>query len=136
MHATMAQANTNIEALAEHTAAQTEKIQKDGDELAAFQGEVASDSETLQSEREMRAKKHADFDAKETDVKESVSGLERAIRVLSEKTDHTLATASALLQVSGAPSLLECVKVLVRVLAGGGATASKSRVWHVGLVER
>jgi len=113
LNAAIAQANTNIEALAAHIAAQNDKIRGTGDEMAALQGQVASDSATLQREGEMRAKEHADFVAKETDLKESVSALQRAIRVLSEKTDDIPATASALLQVSGTPGLPAAAKSLI-----------------------
>ena len=83
-------ANTNSEALAGHVAAQNKKIQGPRDDMDLLQGTVASDSATLQSEREMRARKHAEFVPKKTGC--------GTLRVLTKKTDDIPATARALLQ--------------------------------------
>ena len=61
LNATRAEANVIIEALVALFAAQNKKIQAMIDDIAAFQCKVVSDSATLQNEREMCAKEHADL---------------------------------------------------------------------------
>ena len=61
----------------------------------------------------MRAKEHADSVAKERVSRATVSTLERALRVLTEKTDDIPATAKALLQLYGAPGRPEAVKSII-----------------------
>ena len=76
--------------------------------MAELQGEVALDSATLLCEQGMRAKKRTDSVATEKVLKDSVSGLQRASRVLSERTGGISDTASTPWPPAAAKSLIAC----------------------------
>merc|ERR1719281_158926 len=90
------------------------------EELAAG---IAVDEKDLAAAREIRAKEAADFAAEEKDLMETIDVLHRAITILEREMEKS--KGLTLVQLKGASSIVDALKVLVQASAFSAADTAR-----------
>merc|ERR1719487_1865348 len=109
-----------LKATIEQEATKIGSLDAEIEELAAG---IAVDEKDLAAAREIRAKEAADFAAEEKDLMETIDVLHRAITILEREMEKS--KGLTLVQLKGANSMVEALKVVVQASAFSAADTAR-----------